>query len=91
MEVTFVANSRVMGYRPGQIIKATLTPMLKAILDKGVHLTLIDPPSLEVADARRTSSGNTKERRSTNDKDNGQSDQESSGGSEIGITEHSQN
>ncbi len=47
MLVTFVANAKVHKYRPGKIYTETLTPLLKALLDKDVHLSLIDPPTLE--------------------------------------------
>lgn len=46
MRVTFVANSRVLGYKPGQIVKAELTDILHAVLTVGRHLTLIDPPTV---------------------------------------------
>ena len=46
MEVTFVANARILGYKPGQIIKTEMTRQLHALLSIGRHLTLIDPPTL---------------------------------------------
>lgn len=46
MEVTFVANARIMGYKPGQIIRTEMTKQLHALLAVGRHLTLIDPPTL---------------------------------------------
>jgi len=45
--VTFVSNAKVHKYRPGKIYTEELTPLLKALLDKDVHLSLIDPPTLE--------------------------------------------
>lgn len=50
MEVTFVANSRIMGYRPGQVVKIdskNMSTQLKALLAKGRHLTLLDPMELD--------------------------------------------
>ena len=46
MEITFVANARILGYKPGQIIKTEMTRQLHALLAIGRHLTLIDPPTL---------------------------------------------
>lgn len=46
MEITFVANARILGYKPGQIIKTEMTTQLHALLAIGRHLTLIDPPTL---------------------------------------------
>lgn len=76
MEVTFVANSRILNYRRGDVVKTELTPHLRAILQHERHLVLIDPPELppegEEHDSRK-SSNNSKEHRSTNSKDNRQS------------------
>lgn len=47
MLVTFRANSRVEHFMPGRIYTEELTPLLKALLSHDVHLSLIDPPSLE--------------------------------------------
>lgn len=46
-EVTFQANSRILGYRPGQIYRTEITRPIRALLERGVHLTLIDPPTLD--------------------------------------------
>jgi hypothetical protein len=48
MQVTFKANANFMGYKAGKIYTEELTPMLKAALLNDRHLSLIDPPSLEV-------------------------------------------
>lgn len=38
-----------MGYRPGKIYYGVeLTPMLRSLLIKDIHLSLIDPPSLDL-------------------------------------------
>jgi hypothetical protein len=47
MLVTFKANSRVLNYFPGKIYTAELDPILQGLLEKDVHLQLIDPPTLE--------------------------------------------
>lgn len=49
MLVTFKANSRVLNYFPGKIYTAELDPILKGLLEKDVHLQLIDPPTLDTA------------------------------------------
>lgn len=65
MEVTYLSNSRVLGHSPGKIYKATLSPQLHAILLKGKHLTLIDPPTVEELDGRTTGATNPKKRTKT--------------------------
>jgi hypothetical protein len=55
MLVTFKANSRVLNYFPGKIYTEELDPVLKALLEKDVHLQLIDPPSLELSDEMKQS------------------------------------
>lgn len=47
MQVTFRANARVLNYLPGRIYTVELDPVLKALLDNDVHLSLIDPPTLD--------------------------------------------
>ena len=50
MEITFVANARIAGYRAGQVYKIDskdLTPLHRALLAKGRHLALLDPLSLD--------------------------------------------
>lgn len=48
MQVTFRANSNFMGYKSGNVYTEELTPLLKAALLNDKHLSLIDPPTLEV-------------------------------------------
>lgn len=48
MQVTFRANSNFNGYKAGRIYTEELTPRLKAALLNDRHLSLIDPPTLEV-------------------------------------------
>jgi len=48
MQVTFRANANVMGYKVGKVYTEELTTELKALLLNDVHLSLIDPPTLEV-------------------------------------------
>ena len=49
-KITFTSNSRVLGYRPGQVItmdEKDLTGTLRALLARGRHLSLIDPLTLD--------------------------------------------
>lgn len=50
MLVTFRANTRVLKFSPGRIYTVELddNPLIRPLLEKDVHLSLIDPPSLEV-------------------------------------------
>lgn len=48
MEVTFRANSNVLGYRAGEVYTEELTPLLRAVILNDKHLSLIDPPNLEI-------------------------------------------
>lgn len=68
MEITFVANARVAGYRAGQVYKiqdTDLTPMLRGLLAKGRHLALLDPLSLEDVDGSGKSADNPKPSKQT--------------------------
>lgn len=82
MEITFVANSRILGYRPGQVVKINekdLTSPVRALLAVGRHLVLIDPLTLDNPNDSPKSTTDSKEHRSTNLKIDGQSDTPSSG------------
>lgn len=49
MLVTFRANTRVLKFSPGRIYTVELddNPLIRPLLEKDIHLSLIDPPSLE--------------------------------------------
>lgn len=47
MQVTFRANTRVLGFLPGKIYTVELEPLLEELLKKDVHVSLIDPPTLD--------------------------------------------
>lgn len=86
MEVTYLANSRVYGHKPGQIYKASLTPQLRAILKVGRHLTLIDPPTWEQIDGSPKSAANPEKRRKVARQDNGDRTLPESG-QRLGVSE----
>lgn len=52
MKVTFRANSRTGRYSPGKIYTEDLTPILEALIKKNRHLSLIDPPDIDIARAQ---------------------------------------
>jgi hypothetical protein len=88
MIVTFITRSRVMGYRPGQVIKTELTPIIKALLIKDKHIQLIDPPSVEDLNGSHESSSNSKKRGPASGTNHRY--QAATGGrvSEVGASEH---
>lgn len=87
MKVTFLVHSRLLGYRPGQIIEldySEMSDVLKAVIKVGRHITLLDP--LELPDASRTSTDHTKEHRSVDGEHNGHKNPTRSRGSKEGAS-----
>ena len=87
MKVTFLVHSRLLGYRPGQIIEieeSEIDFMLRAAIKAGSHISLLDP--LELPDGSSKSSVDTKEHREVDGKHNGHKDPAGSRGSEAGTT-----
>jgi hypothetical protein len=81
MKVTFVANARILEYRPGVIYKAELTPLLSGILKRGVHLTLLDPLNLEESNDSTKSNSTSAVSEPTSGSDNGDGATPTSGAS----------
>lgn len=48
MLVTFRANTNILGYKAGKFYTTELTDTLEAVLKHDRHLSLVDPPSLDM-------------------------------------------
>lgn len=87
MKITFLVHSRLLGYRPGQIIEiddSEIDPVLRAVIKVGRHISLIDP--LELPDGSGESTTHTKEHRQADGEHNGHKDSSGSRGSKKGAS-----
>ena len=86
MKITFVANTRILGYRRGDVIELELEDIpehVRNVLRLGRHLTMIDP--LEFPNVSGASTDNPKEYRPFGVQYNGHEDSTSSGEREVGA------
>lgn len=87
MEVTFRANARIGGFHPGVVYTTEATPLIRALLSRGTHLTLIDPLELESEDDSSESNSPSKVSGQTAESDYGDGAKKKSGKSSSGSSE----